>query len=35
MNRRAPERPRQPGIFWLLLAFNIVMYLIVIPLCVL
>lgn len=35
MNRRAPERQPQPAVFWLLLAFNIVMYLLVIPLQVL
>lgn len=31
MNRRAPERPRQPAVFWLLLAFNTIMYALVIP----
>jgi hypothetical protein len=31
VNRRAPERQPQPAVFWLLLAFNIVMYALVIP----
>lgn len=30
--RRAPERPRQPAVFWWLLAFNVIMYTLVIPL---
>lgn len=33
MNRRAPER--QPALFWLLLAFNVIMYVLVIPMSML
>lgn len=30
--RRSPERTKQPAIFWILLAFNVLMYVVVIPL---
>lgn len=29
---RHPKAPKQPALFWLLLAFNIVMWVLVIPL---
>lgn len=30
--QRTPPRPKQPAVFWWLLAFNVIMYTLVIPL---